>query len=284
MSIRKVRVKSYFDAFFSALSASRPAGREVEVFPNDTFVVSYLRSGSTWVRFLLANLLHPGQQVTFVNLKYLLPSIYDFPNHKLRSLPRVLKSHEPFDPRYQRVLHLVRDPRDVAVSCYYFYLKTRVLPDGFPLEDFLARFLEAKVVDYADRLGTWQEHSLSWSRTRGATQKYLLVRYEDLVRQPAMELAKVASFMGWNISLESMQCAINASSGEKLRSLERQQWKKWGVTKDSRGDIPFVREANCGAWKKHLSPAGAGQIERMWGGTMGEFGYGLSDNGGEPAR
>lgn len=267
------RARSYFSAVLSAVSGNRPAGRELEVFPEDRFVVSYLRSGSTWLRFLLANLLHPGEPVSFVNLKYLLPSIYDFPNHKLRSLPRVLKSHEWFDPRYPRILHLVRDPRDVAVSCYYYHLKTRVLPDGFPIDDFVNGFLAAKVVDYADRLGSWEEHSLSWSRMRRGTKDYLLVRYEDLVSDPASQLARVAGFFGWSKSSKQVQQAVDASSSERLRGLEQKQWKQWGPTKDSRGDIPFVREARCGGWKHQLSRLAVKQIERSWGEGMREFGY-----------
>lgn len=274
---RTGRAKSYFGAVVSAVLSSRPAGRELEVFPGDTFLVSYLRSGSTWMRFLLANLLHPDQQVSFVNLKYSIPSIYDFPNHKLRSLPRVLKSHEWFDPRYPRVIHLVRDPRDVAVSCYFYHLKTRVLPDGSPLDTFVDQFLKARVVDYADRLGSWREHSLSWSFMRSNTTGYLLVRYEDLLAQPVVELQRIAAHLGCELSPEVIERAIDASTGQKLRSLEQQQWKMWEPTKNSRADIPFIREARCGTWRQHLSASSTLKIEQSWGDAMSTFGYEASN-------
>lgn len=81
-----------------------PAGRGLTVFPNDIFLVSYFRSGSTWSRFLFGNLIHK-QAVTFTNMKRLVPIIYELPDRKLRGLPRILKSHECFDPRYPRVIH-----------------------------------------------------------------------------------------------------------------------------------------------------------------------------------
>jgi hypothetical protein len=40
------------------------AGRNLTVFPDDTFIVSYPRSGNTWTRFWIANLLHPEEPVT----------------------------------------------------------------------------------------------------------------------------------------------------------------------------------------------------------------------------
>src|SRR3712207_7954466 len=42
-----------------------------------------------------------------------------------RSKPRLVKSHEPFDARYGRVVYLVRHPTDVAVSYYHFLIKMR---------------------------------------------------------------------------------------------------------------------------------------------------------------
>jgi len=38
-----------------------------------------------------------------------------------------MKSHEPFDVRFRKVIYLVRDPRDVAVSEYHFDLKKRYI-------------------------------------------------------------------------------------------------------------------------------------------------------------
>src|SRR2546423_8987477 len=89
-----------------------PAARSVMVRPSDVFVVSYPRSGSTWMRFMLANALRPEQETTFANVDELLPSIYLHPDRRLRprSSPRILHSHEPFDPRYPPALDFARPP------------------------------------------------------------------------------------------------------------------------------------------------------------------------------
>src|SRR5580698_10730027 len=158
-----------------------PAGRHLTVFPDDIFLVSYMRSGSTWGRFLFGNLFHQNQPVTFANVDHLVPLIDDFPDRVLRSLPRLLKSHECFDPRYPRIVHIVRDPRDVAVSFYYFNLKVGELPDKHPLDEFVDRFLVAKGLGWSDRLGSWEDHTLSWLRMRQGKANYCLIRYEDLL-------------------------------------------------------------------------------------------------------
>src|SRR5262250_161756 len=101
------------------------AGRTLAVRPDDVFLVSYPRSGNTWTRFLVANLLHPHEPATFANIERMVPDIYVNSQVALLRVPhpRVLKSHEPFDPRYKKVVYIVRDPRDVAVSMYHWEIK-----------------------------------------------------------------------------------------------------------------------------------------------------------------
>ncbi len=91
--------------------------RDITVYPDDVFLTSYPRSGNTWMRFLVGNLVHEKEAVTFLNLERLLPDMYIHSDRDMRSMPhpRVIKSHECFDPRYKRVVYIVRDPRDVAV-------------------------------------------------------------------------------------------------------------------------------------------------------------------------
>jgi len=267
------RAKGYLDAVL----LRKPAGRLVTIFPNDLFLVTYPRSGSTWSRFLFGNLFHTGQAVNFTNVSQLVPTIYEHTDGRLRSLPRILKSHECFDPRYPRVIHIVRDPRDVAVSLYFFNQKVRLLPEGYPMEEFVTHFLAAEVADWVDRLGSWEDHTRSWLCLRRGKSTYCLIRYEDLVADTARELTRVASFFQLDLTPERIERAVRLSSATEMRSLEQKQWKKWVGTKDSRADIPFVREAKSGGWRKHLSEDSAKRIERAWGATMRELDYELID-------
>jgi len=62
-----------------------------------------------------------------------------------------------------------------------------------------------------------------------------------------------------------------------MRSLEQKQWREWTETRDSRGDIPFVRDATSGGWREKLSRESIRKIEMAWGATMKELGYELSE-------
>ena len=253
-----------------------PAGRGLTVFPDDTFLVSYFRSGSTWSRFLLGNLIHEDQPITFANVEQMVPLIYVQPDRALRRMSRLLKSHECFDPRYPRVIYIVRDPRDVAASFYYYNLKVRVIPDGYSIDEFVSRFVAANVVGYADRVGCWQDHVLSWVRMREGKPGFRLVRYEDLLADPAKELTNLARFLGIEATPAKVERTVQLSSASHMQSLEKQQAKQWISTKGTRQDIRFVREAKSGGWRTTLSANAVATIEQAWGATMKEFGYELA--------
>src|SRR5262249_42861126 len=135
--------------------------RDITILPDDVFLTSYPRSGNTWTRFLVGNLVNREESVTFANVERLVPDMYKHSDRTLRALPqpRLLKSHEPFDPRYRRIIYVVRDPRDVAVSNYFWEMKQGSVSEGYPIEQFVLRWMQPV---YWPRLGSWGDHVTSW--------------------------------------------------------------------------------------------------------------------------
>jgi hypothetical protein len=249
-------------------------GRDLAVFPDDTFLVSFPKSGNTWARFLLANILRPGEVVDFSNVNEVIPGPDVTPNRELLRMrrPRVVKSHQYFDPRYPRVIYIVRDPRDVAVSQYHFQRKRRLFADDYPIEDFVTRFVAGETCDYA----SWGEHVASWVSTRAGQPGFLLIRYEDMIQDTARELSHMATFLGLNVSPDMIRDAVTRSSAEKMRNLEKSQAQLFAITKDTRQDVPFVRAANSGGWQSSLPHPCVAQIETAWASLMRYLGYELT--------
>jgi hypothetical protein len=253
-----------------AFGLHRPE-RNLDVFADDVFLTSYPKSGNTWTRFLIANLVFPDQTVNFDTINELVPDPYALSKRRLARIPRprFIKSHEYFDPRYRRVIYVVRDPRDVALSQYHFHRKRRVIEDTFPIERFVTHFIAGETSPY----GSWGENVSSWLATMGKDPNFLLIRYEDLIQSTTAELERVARFLQLDASPERLARAAALSSAENMRELERAGAKAWSSTKDTRQDIPFVRRARAGDWTTDLPLGCVAQIEEAWGGILQELGY-----------
>ena len=251
-------------------------GRSLLVYPDDVFVVSYPKSGNTWTRFLIANLIHPEEPATFSNIDRIVPEADELSKRELDLIarPRVLKTHQYFDPRYQRVIYVARDPRDVVVSEYHYFRKRRWIADDFPMEEFVTRFLAGRTSDYA----SWAENVTSWIATRFAHPNFLLLRYEDMLSDAGGNLKKIALFLGIRATPEQLAQAAERSSAEKMRELERTRAADASVTRNTREDIPFVRTACAGNWKSALSEASVAQLEAALGSLMRWLGYELVTN------
>lgn len=247
--------------------------RDLHIWADDVFLVSFPKSGNTWTRFLIANLAHPNERVDFSTIHRLVPDPFvtskrDFDR---MSRPRIIKSHECFEPRYPKAMYIVRDPRDVVISQYHYHRKCNKIEDGYPMEKFVARFLAGETCPH----GSWGESVTTWLTSRHNDPRFLLLRYEDMVADPRRELARVATFLNIPADAERISRAVERSAADRMRKLEKVQSDQSSLTKDSRKDLPFVRAAKSGGWRSELPEHLAGQIEAKWGHIMTFLNYPL---------
>ena len=263
------------------LTGRQTASRGVTVFSDDVFLVSYPRSGNTWTRFLLGNLIDQKDPLTFSNIESRIPEIYFNNDRFLRQLPRprLLKSHECFQPHYPHVIYIVRDPRDVAISFYHHNVKARNIPDDYPMTSFVPRFIAG---EFDRKFGSWRDNVLSWISVRGDSPNFMLLRYEEMKSDTGIALRKIVAFLDHcgfrkiDCTPEAIRHAVELSSPERMRTLEKLEASSWVLTKATRRDKPFVRSAISGGWKSQLSPQSVDAIESAWGGLIQQLGYELA--------
>lgn len=233
-------------------------GRKLPVQPDDTLIASYPDSGDTWLCFLAANLIHTDRTVDFSNLNKLIvdPSLTIRRDVDRAPRPRIVTSHASFDSRYQRVIYLVRDPRDVALAQYR---RLQTLGNEFALADFTGRFLNGDL--NRDR-GSWGENVGSWLAGRSRYSGFLLVRYEDLISDTTRELSRVAHFAGWPATPSRISQAIERSAGKLQKSPKR------------RVEISMLNPpSKLSEWRRDLPNAQIVRIESAWGDIMACLGY-----------
>lgn len=253
-------------------------GRNLVVFPDDVFLVSYPKSGNTWARFLIANLLYPERHPDWGNIDRLIPdpTVMSKRHFERMPRPRIIRTHDAFDPRYRQVIYIVRDPRDVALSQYHHHRKRKLIEDNHPFESFLARFLAGETNVH----GSWKQNAASWLAARYGDPRFLLLRYEDMILDTRRELARMGRFLGVEATPERLSQAVEQSSPREMRKLEQVQADQCALTKDTRQDLPFVRTAKSGNWKSEMPESCIAAIETACGPLMKWLGYELVSRDG----
>ena len=152
---------------------------------DDIFLAVYPKSGTTWMQVILYTLMNDGQAFDNNMTEYFArtPFLEVVGEQGIRNMhrPCVIKTHLPFDriPYHESAKYIcvVRNPKDVCVSFYYFLLKhIGIQPDQTLFDGFFEAFINGNVYygDYFEHL-----HSV-WKRKDDAN--VFLTSYEEMKR------------------------------------------------------------------------------------------------------
>lgn len=240
-------LKQYYRAFLVKLGLfDEGAFRLVidRIYPDDTFIVSYPKSGNTWMRFLVANLLHPEQEINFRNIDRFVPDVYSAREqvNKLQP-PRFIKAHDAWFSYFPKTIYIVRDYRDVVVS-YYHYQQALGVFSG-TLEDYISH------VNTHHPFGNWSEHvQAALTFLQNNPEKIIIVRYEDLLADTVQVLQKLTAWLNITPAV-SLEQVVERCRFEQLRKLEETAGSTF---MDKTQGEHFFREGQSGNWGKSFTP------------------------------
>ena len=235
--------------------------------PNDVMMCSYPRSGSTWLRFLLYGLTK-GDQGTFASVGQDMPYVgrHAGASPTVPGGGRLIKTHEPYNRYYRRVVHLVRDPRDVCVSYWTFMQrigKLTVAPGDDEVASF-DHFVNAFIAGRVDGFSTWNKHLASYLRAADERPSdFLRLRFEDLRADTASGLLEIAGFLGLDVTRERAQQAAETGSLENMRRAEENAIAAEVspfANATRRSGIRAVQSGSVGGWRGKLTES---QAERF---------------------
>jgi hypothetical protein len=248
--------------------------------PQDVFLASYPRSGSTWLRFILFEIL-TGEDPGFQNIEKRLPEINIAHRRVPAILPgggRLIKTHEKYRKEYKKAVYLVRDVRDVFLSCYARCVEFGLVPfvSKGDFDSFLLSFLKGKAL----QMGSWQEHSQSWLESPLAKNGNLMVvRYEDLRQHPERALQQLFEFIGITPDLGVIRKAIENNTLQQMRAKEDGALRAGEISallghhKSSQEEGRFVRKGAIAGWRSKLTDAQVEIIQQYAGDALAAFGY-----------
>jgi hypothetical protein len=115
--------------------------------------------------------------------------------------------------------------------------------------------------------GSWSQHVLSW--TRKPHPAIYVMRYEDMLGEPQKTFGALAGHLLFKPGDSELADAIKRSSFEQLREQE----EKDGFHERPKKAERFFREGRSGQWKDVLTPAQIQRIVDAHGEQMARFGY-----------
>ena len=212
----------------------------------DRWIVSYPRSGSTWLRTILAALIYGEGGADPDVFNRVIPGVSGrrLPLVWLAPEPRLLHSHTTFRNGLSRVVYLVRDGRD-AITSFYHYSTTR---RGQPM-DFAAWYQLYSRRAYGPR---WHEHVYGWltaGRDRLGDQ-LLVVNFERLRSDPLSTVRQVASFLEVSRDDMAIERALDMAGLDRARTREARALGRPLTDNES-----FYRGGRIGQWEGTFPPS-----------------------------
>jgi hypothetical protein len=201
----------------------------------------------------------------------------------LKTPQELQTSKEKF--HHKKVIFLARDPRDVIVSSYFEMKKRGELFGENPYEERKAVF-EGELPEFIDQtrggFDTILRYYNIWAASRDIPQGFLLVRYEDMKRDPAGELRKVLDFLGLQlIAGTTIQEAIRYASFENMRKMESEGNFQSGVLNPahrSDEDSYKTRKGKVGGYTDYLTEEQIQRLTKKMQDLSAFFGYGMSND------
>jgi aryl sulfotransferase len=273
------------------------------------WLASYPKSGNTWLRMLLSNLLcgRAGpedindlqlpthslvnrpviEDVTLVD-SFLLtreecdrmrPALMEEAWREAGDQDVFIKLHDAYchlpDGRpalgcpARAALYILRDPRDVAVSPAFH--------TGKPIATVVRQILSSST-----RMGGIKPHHeqvpqplLDWSGhvrswTGQADAPVHVLRYEDLRADTVGCFGRAIAFLGLEATSEQLARAVAQAD---FNVLQRQETEKGFRERRPESIAPFFRAGRVGGWREFLAREHSAAIEAAHGPVMAQFGY-----------
>ena len=244
----------------------------------DCVIVSFGKSGRTWLRVMLSR---------FYQLKHGLPdnSLIAFDNlhTKNRDIPLIFFTHDNYlkdftghadskkDYYQKKVVLLVRDPRDVVVS-QYFQWKYRMHPWKKRLNKYPAHGSDISEYQFAMDQNVGLPKIVDflnlWATEAGKIDQLLVVRYEDMRRDTAEVLGQILDFIGTPATPEERQDVVNFSSMENMKKMEQKRTFRFHGTRMAPGDRKNpdsykVRRGKVGGFSDYFNEDQVNTIEQL---------------------
>lgn len=268
------------------------------------WLASYPKSGNTWMRAFLHNLLRDPKEGYDINeitefssgdsgtdgfKLFLKKPVQEWTEQDVMNTrfqvqrlicsryidDRFVKTHNSFTLYNGKPLiypeltagsiYILRNPLDVAISLSHHYSVD--IDEAIDIMGNPNAGVPGSEKQVFEIHRSWSLHVHSW--TKQTAPNMLVVRYEDLLEHPQSAFGRVAKFLGLKPTADRLARAIENSSFGKLRSQEDQHGFKERPEKAER----FFRTGKANQWREVLTQTQIDRVVEAHRDQMKRWGY-----------
>ncbi|CAK6970623.1 sulfotransferase 2B1-like [Scomber scombrus] len=247
---------------------------------DDTVIVTYPKSGTTWMQEIVPLIMSGGDPAPVENI----PNWDRVPwleehracvlNLEERPSPRMFATHFHYNmmpPSFfevkPKVIYVMRNPKDVFTSSFHYYGMTSFLVNPGTQTEFLQTFLDGKVM-----FGSWFDHVKGWLNAEDK-ERIMYISYEEMIMDLKDSVARMAQFLEKSLDAQVIEkiadrCVFKNMKQNKMSNYSQVPREFMDQTKSE-----FLRKGIAGDWKNQLTEAEVEHFDAVYKDRMKDVKY-----------